>query len=268
MRRDPMTQPSAVPDDIGTCEGCGAAIARLHDSASCPACGAPLSIEINRRLSNPESRRLLAGRGILPYEDEPAVEPPVTVDGIDRRTAGFIIRAVARGIDVLVSFAISLPATLVAFLVLTIIGKPGGPAEWAGEMQGLTVAAVVLSMVGSTLYGAFSEWIGGATLGKLACGLRVMSEDFSPLTFRGALVRSLAFFVDGMFFGFVGLYAMQQSALQQRYGDRWGRTIVVSVRAVPESSRGAARLIVGMVVGCGIWGAFLTCASVTHVLSR
>jgi len=211
---------------------------------------------------------VLAARGILPYDDEPdeAAVPPQ--DGADRRTAGFVIRAVARGIDVLVSVAIGLPATAVTFAVLTLIGSPGGPTEWAQQLQELTTAVVVLSLCGSTLYAALSEWIGGATLGKLACGLRVMSEDFSPPTFRGTLIRSLALFVDGIFFGIVGLFAMHQSVLQQRYGDRWGRTIVVNVRAVPESGRGAARVVVGMVVGCGIWGAFLTCASVTHVLSR
>jgi uncharacterized RDD family membrane protein YckC len=262
-----MNQPTAIVDPIGTCERCGTAISRAHGSAVCPGCAEPLSTEINRRLSNPESRRVLAERGIRPYDDEPD-EAPALEGGVDGRTAGFVIRAVARGIDVLVSIAISLPATMLAFVVLTVVGKPGGPTEWVEQMQGVTVAAVVLSLCGSTLYAAFSEWIAGATLGKLACGLRVVSEDFSPPTFRGALVRSVAFFVDGLFFGFVGLYAMHHSVLQQRYGDRWGRTIVVRVRAVPQSSRGAARAIVGMVVGCGIWGAFLTCASVTHVLSR
>ena len=255
-----------MADSVGNCARCGVPIPRSHDTASCPACGEPLSTEINRRLANPESLRILAERGILPYEHEPE-ETPAEPGGFDSRTAGFPIRAAARGIDVLVSIAISLPATILAFGVLTAIGRPGGPSEWAKDMQGLTFAAAVWSLSGSMLYEAFSEWIGGATLGKLACGLRVVSEDFSPLSFRAALVRSVAFFVDGMFLGLVGLYAMHQSVLQQRYGDRWGRTIVVRVRAVPESSRGAARVIAGMIVGCGIWGAFLTCASVSRVLA-
>jgi uncharacterized RDD family membrane protein YckC len=135
-------------------------------------------------------------------------------------------------------------------------------------MEGLTFSALAWSLCGSTLYAAMSEWIGGATLGKLACGLRVVSDDFSTVTFRGALVRAVAFFVDGMLFGLVALHAMQQSRMQQRYGDRWGRTLVVRVQAVPESDRGPLRMIIGALVGCAVWGAFLTCASVSHVLSR
>jgi uncharacterized RDD family membrane protein YckC len=253
----------------GTCGHCEAIIRRDHGSAVCPRCGKPLSVEINRRLRNPESMRVLAERSILPYDDERedveiATEAPGTVDP---RVAGPLIRGAALGIDMLTGILISLPATLAAFVLLTLLGAPGGMTEWASRMRELSVAVVVVSFVGQSLYSTLCEWIGGATLGKLACGLRVLSEDFSPPTLRGTFVRAMAFLFDSLFFGLVALHAMQQGRFRQRYGDKWGRTIVVKRRDVPGSDRGWPRIILGVALGGGVWALAQTYSLISRVLA-
>jgi uncharacterized RDD family membrane protein YckC len=256
-------------ETIGACANCDAGIRRDYEYASCPACGEQLSVEINRRLRNPSSRRLLEERGILPYDD--AVEPvdvaAATPAGPDPRVAGPLIRAAARGIDVFAGVLISIPATIAAFLLLVLLGTPGGIDQWAPRMQELSAVMFVFSFVGSALYYTVSEWIGGATLGKLACGLRVLSEDFGPPTLRGTFIRAMAFVLDGLFFGMVALHAMQQSKLRQRCGDKWGRTIVVKHREVPGSDRGWPRVILGTAIGCGLWAAAQTYSLVSQVIA-
>jgi uncharacterized RDD family membrane protein YckC len=256
-------------ETVGACANCETPIPRDHGSASCPQCGETLSIEINRRLRNPDSRKLLEARAILPYDDEIEPEPvPVPVPtGVDPRVAGPLIRAAARGIDMFAGILISFPATVAAFLLLTILRTPGGMTEWAPQMRELSVAVFVVSFVGQSLYSTLCEWIGGATLGKLACGLRVVSEDFSPPTLRGTLIRAMAFPLDSLFFGIVALHAMQQGRLRQRYGDKWGRTLVVQLREVPGSDRGWVRVVLGMALGSGLWALAETYSLVSRVLA-
>jgi uncharacterized RDD family membrane protein YckC len=257
-------------ETVGACANCGAEIRRDHGSASCPECGELLSIEINRRLRNPDSLRLLEARSILPYDEDVVERVEVQVPpppGVDPRVAGPLIRAAARGIDILAGILISIPATIAAFLLLVMLGTPGGMSEWAPRMQELSVAVFVVSFVGQSLYSTLCEWIGGATLGKLACGLRVLSEDFGPPTLRGTFVRAIAFLLDSLFFGIVALHAMQQGTLRQRYGDKWGRTIVVKHRDVPASDRGWGRVVLGMVLGCGFWALAETYSLVSRVLA-
>ena len=58
-----------------------------------------------------------------------------------------------------------------------------------------------------------AEGTGGVTVGKLVCGLRVVSEARGPCTGKGALVRGLLFFVDGLFVGLVGYAFMKVGSL-------------------------------------------------------
>ncbi|MEP6915895.1 MAG: RDD family protein [Acidobacteriota bacterium] len=256
-------------ETVGACANCEADIPRDHGSASCPRCGETLSVEINRRLRNPESASLLAKRSILPYDDlvPPVEEVAAAPAGVDPRVAGPMIRAAARLIDMFAGILISFPATLTAFLLLALLGTPGGMAEWAPRMRELSVAVFLFSFVGQSLYFTLSEWIGGATLGKLACGLRVVSEDFSPPTLRGAFVRAISFVFDSLFFGLIALHAMQQGRLRQRYGDKWGRTIVVKHRDVPGSDRGWPRILLGVALGGGLWALAETYSLVSRVLA-
>jgi uncharacterized RDD family membrane protein YckC len=87
----------------------------------------------------------------------------------------------------------------------------------------------------------------------------VITEDGKPSNLKGALIRTLAYYIDGLFFGLVGYNSMQKSPLNQRYGDVWGKTAVVKIKEVSsESQRATTFFIVGLLVGAGCWFVLLT----------
>jgi uncharacterized RDD family membrane protein YckC len=71
----------------------------------------------------------------------------------------------------------------------------------------------------------------GATLGKMALGLRVVKTDGSPITWTDSLIRNLLRIIDGLFVYLVGAIFIWTSPLKQRLGDRAAKTIVVRRRA-------------------------------------
>jgi uncharacterized RDD family membrane protein YckC len=172
---------------------------------------------------------------------------------VDPRVAGFGIRATARVIDMVLAFAVAIISVIIAMIVLAIKRQPGSPEAWGQAMGEFSLWGAAASILGNVLYHSISESVGGASLGKLVCGLRVVSEDFAPVSFRGAAIRSAAFFVDSMFFGWIGYRSMERSALYQRLGDHWGRTAVVKTGAFRAAGRGPARVLVGLFLGLMTW---------------
>ena len=172
---------------------------------------------------------------------------------VDPRAAQFGIRAMARVIDIVVAFLLGIVVVIVAFVVLVIRRQPGDPRLWAQHMGGFSLASLAVSLAGNALYHSLSEFVGGASLGKLVCGLRVVSEDFTPVSFRGAFIRSIAFPVDGLFFGYIGYRSMKVSPLAQRNGDHWGNTAVVRLRNFKDSARGPVLVLLGLGMGLAAW---------------
>jgi uncharacterized RDD family membrane protein YckC len=123
---------------------------------------------------------------------------------------------------------------------------------WQYRLQGFSLTSLGFGFFGSIGYHFFCEGIHGATLGKLCCGIRVVTEDGSPSTLKGALIRTLAYFFDSLFFGIVGYGSMQKSSLNQRYGDVWGKTAVFKVKEMePGSQETTTRFILGLLLGVG-----------------
>ena len=75
------------------------------------------------------------------------------------------------------------------------------------------------------------EAVWGATLGKLALGLRVVKMDGSPISWKESVIRNLLRIVDGLFDYLVGAILIWSSPLRQRLGDRVARTVVVRRRS-------------------------------------
>jgi uncharacterized RDD family membrane protein YckC len=140
-------------------------------------------------------------------------------------------------------------------------------------MNSITAGSLAVSFVGTTLYHAVSESMGGAGIGKWICGLRVRSAVFSPdgtflrevrpCTFGGALIRSLAFLVDASFCAAVAYFTMSGSAWQQRLGDRWGRTVVVEAKSLAELGKSPA---LGVLVGIVTWSGFILLSLLVKLL--
>ncbi len=162
----------------------------------------------------------------------------------ERETAKYArigIRIVGRIIDALAEYAM-------AFAGLFVVGVFEGMSGRHLAPEGAFAAFVSQTFL-ALAYEVIAEWTAGATLGKAVLGLRVRSSDLAPCTLRGAIVRNIGYYVDGLFFGAIAYGSMSKSPQQQRLGDKWGRTVViygasVRPRATPMS------VVAGVIVGC------------------
>ncbi len=150
-------------------------------------------------------------------------EQVVTGDAVvlDVQIAQLPVRALSALIDVLVIF--------VCYIV--------GVMLWAATLSqfdpalsgAVLIIFTVLTIVGYPL--VFESATRGRTLGKMALGLRVVSDDGGPERFRQALFRALASVVE--IWTFVGGPAVICSLLSskgKRIGDVFAGTVVISER--------------------------------------
>ncbi len=89
------------------------------------------------------------------------------------------------------------------------------------------------SIVGilAIVYFIVMEATQGATLGKMALGLRVVKMDGSPISWTESVVRNLLRIIDGLFVYLVGAIFVWTSPLKQRLGDRVAHTVVIRKRS-------------------------------------
>jgi uncharacterized RDD family membrane protein YckC len=150
-------------------------------------------------------------------------EPMVTGDAVvlDIQIAQVPIRAVSAFIDITVVF--------IAYVV--------GLVLWAATLTNLDSALsgavliifTVLTLVGYPLI--FETATRGRSLGKMAMGLRVVSDDGGPERFRQALFRALAGFIEiWMFVGGPAVICSLLSSKGKRIGDVFAGTMVISER--------------------------------------
>jgi uncharacterized RDD family membrane protein YckC len=163
---------------------------------------------------------------------------------------GFGKRAGARIIDLLVHYVIAITAGLMAAIAIGIGGLiTGANVEPLLAKMGQTGAlAMVLSAFGSVLYDAIMEGLHGSTIGKMILGLVVLREDGRPCTYVQAIGRSFAFFFDSLFFGLVAHSSMKDSPRQQRFGDKWAGTMVVTRKSTPPHVLRGPRRFVGVMI--------------------
>ncbi|GGQ02726.1 RDD family protein [Streptomyces roseolilacinus] len=96
-------------------------------------------------------------------------------------------------------------------------------------LAAVSIASFLLVLVGGPI--AVETLSHGRSLGKLACGLRVVRDDGGPIRFRHALVRGLIGIVEIlMTFGVIACVASLVSARGRRVGDVFAGTLVVRER--------------------------------------
>ncbi|MGV0603417.1 RDD family protein [Mycolicibacterium sp. XJ1904] len=151
-------------------------------------------------------------------------EPVVTGDAVvlDVQIAQLPVRAVAALIDITVVFLLYLIGILLFSLTLTQLD----PALSAAVL----IIFTVLALLGYPL--VFETATRGRSLGKMAMGLRVVSEDGGPERFRQAFFRALSGVIEiWMLAGGPAVISSLLSAKGKRLGDIFAGTIVISERA-------------------------------------
>jgi uncharacterized RDD family membrane protein YckC len=150
-------------------------------------------------------------------------EQVVTGDAVvlDVAIAQLPVRALSALIDIAVIF----------------VGYVAGVMLWASTLGDLDPALsgavlvifTVLTIVGYPLI--FESATRGRTLGKMALGLRVVSDDGGPERFRQALFRALASVIEiWTFFGGPAVICSLLSSKGKRIGDVFAGTVVISER--------------------------------------
>jgi uncharacterized RDD family membrane protein YckC len=151
-------------------------------------------------------------------------EPMVTGDAVvlDVQIAQLPVRALSTFIDLTVVF--------IAYII--------GIVLWAATLSDLDSALsaavliifTVLAIVGYPLI--FETATRGRSLGKMALGLRVVSDDGGPERFRQALFRALAGFIEiWTLAGAPAVICSMVSPKGKRVGDVFAGTMVISERA-------------------------------------
>jgi uncharacterized RDD family membrane protein YckC len=173
--------------------------------------------------------------------------------------ADFGIRLLARAVDILYGYILAFVMGFVGVILFMVLSEMGMLREnWLEALEQETTGALFWGILGAFLYHGFSEGVGGTTIGKLICGLNVAQEDGRPCTFIGGLKRGLVYHADALFFGLVAYSSMKYSALRQRYGDIWGKTVVVKKSVYrPTPARPVWRILAGLALGSLAWMAVL-----------
>jgi uncharacterized RDD family membrane protein YckC len=147
----------------------------------------------------------------------------VTGDAVvlDVQIAQLPVRAVGALIDILVVFV----GYLLGVMVWAATLAQTDPALSAAVL----IIFTVLALVGYPV--VFETATRGRSLGKMAMGLRVVSDDGGPERFRQAVFRALAGFVEiWMFFGGPAVICSLLSQRGKRLGDVFAGTVVISER--------------------------------------
>lgn len=150
-------------------------------------------------------------------------EPVVTGDAVvlDVQIAQLPVRAVAILIDITVVFLLYLIGILLFSLTLTQLDSALSAA--------VLIIFTVLALLGYPL--VFETATRGRSLGKMAMGLRVVSEDGGPERFRQAFFRALAGVIEiWTLAGGPAVICSLVSAKGKRLGDIFAGTIVISER--------------------------------------
>jgi uncharacterized RDD family membrane protein YckC len=182
---------------------------------------------------------------------------------------GFRRRAGARVLDLIIhylaGFIVAFMIAIIAVALQRILGRSA--ANTLQSMEHPVVPGFFYALVGFCVYEIVMEGLHGSTFGKRLCGIVVLSEDHRPCGIRGAIIRSLAFIFDGLFFGLVADMSMRNSTRQQRFGDVWARTVVVTrVSAPPSSIRGSIRFMVVLFVAVALDGAVISFEALRSLL--
>lgn len=124
---------------------------------------------------------------------------------------------------------IDLVVVWTAYLLVSIGLAVATAALDEAAVMAVSIAAFLLVLVGGPI--VVETLSHGRSLGKMACGLRVVRDDGGPVRFRHALVRGAMSFVEILLsFGVIACIASLVSGRGRRIGDVFAGTLVVRER--------------------------------------
>jgi uncharacterized RDD family membrane protein YckC len=125
--------------------------------------------------------------------EEPTEEEAQALIWEGPRRGGFWLRSMAFAIDHLILLFTLAIFTVVGFFAAEIGG--GGARDFFFYQQARIVLPVLLplAIILFIAYFAFFHGAWGQTIGKMICGLRVVTIDGQPLSFPRALVRTIVY---------------------------------------------------------------------------
>ena len=115
---------------------------------------------------------------------------------------------------------------VILFIVFYGVALATGGTSSAGF--NMTGAPALISFVIAFGYFIGMEATKGATLGKMAMGLKVVKQDGGPMDWQASIIRNLLRIVDGFAFYLVGAIIVWVTKSKQRLGDIAAKTLVVS----------------------------------------
>ncbi|MFI9488760.1 RDD family protein [Promicromonospora sp. NPDC052451] len=143
---------------------------------------------------------------------------------LDARPASFITRAMGAMLDFLV-------IGVVVFVLLVVGGIWFLETATASQDVALIVYSVASAVIVVGVPVTVETLTRGRSVGKLACGIRVVRDDGGPVRFRHALVRALiGVFELWMTFGGIAAIVSLSNAKGKRLGDLAAGTYAVRVR--------------------------------------
>jgi uncharacterized RDD family membrane protein YckC len=159
-------------------------------------------------------------------------------------------RLLARVIDIGVHYIAALLAGFLFALILAIAAGGAPPVAVVQRTFQNNFAVFVAGLLGLFAYNVICTSVHGSTLGKLLLSMQVIQDDGSPCRPKSAIIRELGYFVDALFFGLIGYYAMREDPEQKRHGDQWADTIVCKRAQVPSASRRPGmQFVLGLLLG-------------------
>ncbi|WP_340378408.1 RDD family protein [Streptomyces sp. SS7] len=124
---------------------------------------------------------------------------------------------------------LDLVVVLVVYVVVSVVLVLSTASLDDAARTAVSIASFLLVLVGGPI--AVETLSHGRSLGKSACGLRVVRDDGGPIRFRHALVRGALGLVEILLtFGVVACVASLVSARGRRLGDVFAGTLVVRER--------------------------------------
>jgi len=158
----------------------------------------------------------------VPPNEILSVAPPEGKLYLPRRFLAFVIDGIVQNIVVIAVYL------GVGIFLIFILGRVGYPSSVLPDDLGSGDLTIYFFTISSALFmNVICEGLSGRTVGKKLTGLIVVMQDGTPCTLWGALIRFLASFIDLLFLGLVGYTKMQGDPWKRRYGDVWGKTVVL-----------------------------------------